>query len=87
MSSPANMVSVTKSDDGVEFRVLLRGLKLDDNTRTLLDATIHSAVLQEIAFLDLPVTPQVTSPAEDPQTRSIFEGLASTIRGLVLRQN
>lgn len=66
--------SVTATD--VELRVLIRGLKLSDDTRKLIDAAIRSAVLQELAAIDHNGTPQISSPANDPQTRSIFDNLA-----------
>ena len=66
-TAPAAAVSTE-----VELRVLIRGLKLDDTTRSLIDAAIRSAVLQELAAIDNKGIRRIASPGSDPQTRSIF---------------
>jgi len=69
---------------GSEFRVVLRGLNLDQVTKERIDAVIRSAVLQVIASMDHRPDLQVRPPADDPGTRSLLSGIDNKILGLVL---
>jgi Clostripain family len=68
---------------GPEFRVLLRGLNLDQSTKDRLNAAIRTAMLQTVASIDLAGDLQIASAASDPQTRSLL-GTVTKILGLIL---
>jgi hypothetical protein len=83
VSKNANPVD---TNNNREFRVVIRGLKLDQTTRALMDAAIRSAVMQEIAALgptgglDLSA---IKAPADDPTTRS-FLNAPGKVLGMIL---
>jgi len=72
--------------NNVEFRVLIRGLKLDESTRTLIDAAIRSAVLHEVAAIDHGGSRRIASPSEDSETRSLLPGIGRLL-GLILQKD
>jgi hypothetical protein len=86
MSTPVTAPINPQPDAGVEFRVIIRGLQLDDRTKALIDAAIRSAVLNEIGSLDPGGGVRFLEPAADPQTRSILGNPLRTILGLVLNR-
>lgn len=86
MSDQPNTMTTPTVDNGVEFRVLIRGLKLDQTTRALIDAAIRSAVLHEVATIDTGGNNRIVSPSEDPQTRSLLGNLSSVL-GLILNKD
>lgn len=67
-------VSVTSfgSGDSITFRVVLRGLNLDQATRTTIDALIRSAVLAEVARIDTGSDLRISAPASNLQVRSVL---------------
>jgi hypothetical protein len=56
----------------VEFRILLRGLKLDPSTERALCQEIRSAILQEISHLGHDGEIHVTSFGAQPQARPLL---------------
>lgn len=86
MSNQPNIVPNQDIDYDVEFRVLIRGLKLNQTTLALIDTAIQSAVLQEVATIDTGVRHRIVSPNDDPQTRSVLGNL-SKILGLILNRD
>ena len=80
-----NPVPLPPGGTDVEFRVLICGVKLDETTRTFIDAAIRSAILQEVATIDEASPRRLLSPGDDPQTRSGL-GLAREVLGLVLER-
>ena len=83
MSDESNAAVPPTVNNGVEFRVLIRGLKLDETTRATIDAAIRSAVLHEIATIDSGGNHRIVSPSEDPQTRSVLEDISRTLGMIV----
>jgi hypothetical protein len=73
VSDQPRAVSPTAVSNYVEFRVLIRGLRLDETTRGLIDAAIRSAVLQELATIDNSEDRLIASPSDDPHTRSLID--------------
>ncbi|RWO36468.1 MAG: hypothetical protein EOS11_32455 [Mesorhizobium sp.] len=55
--------------DDLEFHAVVRGIRLDDATKTLIDAAIRSAVMQEIARIDNRGVRQIGIPGSDLTTR------------------
>jgi hypothetical protein len=64
---------------GSEFRVLLRGLALDEVAKDRIDAAIRSAVLQVVATVDDGRDLQLGPAASDAEVRSIFGGLGRVL--------
>lgn len=77
-SAPAAAVSTN-----VVLRVVIRGLRLNEVTKTLIDAAVRSAVLRELAILDVAGERQIGRPEDDPTIRSISNSLGHQILGLV----
>jgi hypothetical protein len=65
MSDQPNTMATPTMDTDVEFRVLIRGLKLDQATRALIYAAIRSAILHEVATIDTGSKNRIVSPSED----------------------
>ncbi len=80
------IVPPTTVDNDVKLRVLIRGLKLDQPTRALIDAAIRSAVFREIAAIDTGVNHRIISPSDDPQTRSLLGDQLGKTLGLILNR-
>lgn len=68
-----------------EYRVALRGLDLDQATKERVEAAIQSAVLHEVAALDLKGTADMNAPVAGPETRFGFRDLLPIIMGIVYR--
>ncbi len=84
MSNESSTAPFPTASTDLELRVLIRGLKLDDNTQKLIDAAIRSTVLQEVAAMDHQGTRRVSSPANDLHTRSLNSAFATKILGLIV---
>ena len=79
-AAPLSVVS-SASGDSVTFQVLLRGLNLDQATRTTIDGLIRSAVLAQVATIDTGGDLRIAAPSGNPQVRSVLGDL-SHILGL-----
>src|SRR5262249_56554878 len=87
MSNPLDPTVTQTPGQGVEFRVIIRGLKLDDTARKLIDSAIRNAVKRELATLDSGAQSRILDQAHAPQTRAALLGppLGMVVDKIIMR--
>jgi len=73
MDAAPTSAGPTSSPDGLQIRVTIRGVPLDDTTKKLIDTELRSAVMRELATTDNQGTRKLSILDPDAKTRSLLE--------------
>jgi len=83
MESEAPLEATSPTTEQMEFRILLRGVKLDPSLEKALCQEIRNAILQEISQLGHDGEIHITSFEAQPQVRPLL-GESSRLMGMVV---